>query len=550
MLFCIQIASIKIVVEGEMRFRQWITLTLGCLLLMAGMIGQAAVGQARDLPRYAAQDDSQCTAVVQQALRAVGDNCEGLGRNAACYGYNSVGATFLQDVDENFFTLPADRAEIGIIESIRTTPLSLNDNQWGIAVMRVQANLPNTIPGQGVLFMLLGETSVTNAVAQDAAFVPVEPVMVTSTVNANVRSGPSTRNNVLFAVGVGTSLAADAQNPAGDWLRITYGDRVGWIFGELVTGADTSTLPVIDETSVGPMQAFYFTTGIGETLCAEAPDVLLIQGPENITVDLTANEANISISSTVLLQLIDENTMQITVVDGQAVVNNLVVPAGFKARAPIDLDPDNDATPEGTPEVSAITHPGIDGPWEGCQRIDEADRALINTLMNIPPELLHYPIEQPANTNAICAPPGTQPPSQTQQPQQPPPASTEETGQVTPQPPAEGVDCSAFAGTFPTGGSIPYGVSQFFWNAAPGAARYRVVINSDTGGVVGIIETGDPSTTVSVDSSGWSGNSFTWEVQALDAGGQTVCTAPRLTFTRDQAPPQTEDPYRGGSAPG
>lgn len=492
-------------------------------------------------PSAQAQETNTCPAVVEQALTAVSANCAALGRNSACYGYNSVGATFLEEVSPDFFTLPADLADLNIIESIQTTPLNLTDNAWGIALLNVQANLPNTLPGQGVVFLLLGDASLTNAVPAAAAFTPVAPVMLTVNANANVRSAPTTRSNVLFTVANGSSAAADGRNAAGDWLRITTGERVGWIFSELVTGADTTTLPVIDENTIGAMQAFYFTTGIGESLCAEAPDVLLIQGPKDITVDLTANEARVSISSTILLELLDEETMQITVVDGEAQINNLIVPQGFKATAPLDFDPDDDSTPEGTPQLQFSGLPRIAGTWQSCQPLDDDDRARISSLINLPPDLLNYPIVPPPNVAAICAPPGAAQPTVVPQPNNPD-ATAESTSGVQ-QPPAGGVDCSAFVGTFPTGGSVPFGTVQFFWDGAAGATRYRVVINSDTGGVVGILETGDASTGITADSSGWSGNNFTWEVQALDGSGNTICTTPRLTFTRDGAPPPpTEDP--------
>ena len=57
------------------------------------------------LQRGLTQDGANsCPTLVKQALQAVGNNCGGLTRNSACYGFNRVNATFSGDVTEGFFS--------------------------------------------------------------------------------------------------------------------------------------------------------------------------------------------------------------------------------------------------------------------------------------------------------------------------------------------------------------------------------------------------------------------------------------------------------------
>src|SRR5689334_1216132 len=131
-----------------------------------------------------------CPELVNQALTAVDENCNTAGRNEACYGYDQVEASFLSSVADDFFTTPADLASVADLETIRTAPLNTETGVWGVAVMNLQADLPNTIPGQTVTFVLLGDVEVENAVAPEDVFVPAEGIEVTvdSAAGANVRS--------------------------------------------------------------------------------------------------------------------------------------------------------------------------------------------------------------------------------------------------------------------------------------------------------------------------------------------------------------------------
>jgi|GEM_PF-1329218 len=291
-----------------------------------------------------------CPQIVEQALQSLGDNCDELSRNSACYGYNLVSAQFSETVEEDFFTVPADTSELSILESIQTAEMDTDLSQWGVAVMSVQANIPNSIPGQAARFVLLGDVEVESAVEPDNTYDPADAIAVTLSESANIRSGPGLNFNVTAGATAGDTLSVDAQNEAGTWYRVVINEQIGWIFGELLESTDTlSDLPVIDGGQRSLMQAFYLRTGFGAPQCDEAPsDTLVVQGPQNINIDLTVNGADIQLGSTIAMRILPPgNIIEFTVIDGTLTIigggpdgEDLVVFENFRTTACLD-EPDD-----------------------------------------------------------------------------------------------------------------------------------------------------------------------------------------------------------------
>lgn len=260
-----------------------------------------------------------CPALVEQALQAVSDNCENLPRNNACYGYNSVSAEFSQPIEDDFFVTPADTTELGIMESIQTAEMNTMLDQWGVAVMSLQANIPNSIPGQAIKFVLLGDVEVESDQNPEAIDADLDPITATVINDANIRSAPTQNANVLGGVGAGQAIELDGQSSDGQWYRTVITNRVGWIFIDLIEAADNlASLPVIDNERRSLMQAFYLRSGIGTPDCEEAPrDTLVIQGPQGIEVDFTINGADIRIGSTITARTLSPgNILELSVIDG------------------------------------------------------------------------------------------------------------------------------------------------------------------------------------------------------------------------------------------
>lgn len=298
-----------------------------------------------------------CSALVERALAEVGNNCGGLGRNAACYGYTRVSASFTQEFEAGYFSDPADIAELLTLKTIATAPLNEASGEWGVAVMNVQANLPTTLPGQSVTFLLLGDAQVENAVPPEQAFTGGTPIPVTTAAFADVHSGPARNTNLVISLPPDSPLNADAVSPDNAWLRVANDKIGGWIERSLLQPADTSTLPTLTGESYTPMQAFYFDTGLGTTSCEDAPNALLVQGPENIEVALNVNGAEVNVGSTIQLISMREAP--------EHILSNLTLPPRVLQRLKR-----NYAQPDSTGEVCKIQHLRV---LSGSARLNGSD---------------------------------------------------------------------------------------------------------------------------------------------------------------------------------
>jgi hypothetical protein len=146
----------------------------------------------------------------------------------------------------------------------------LSGDIWGVALMRLQANIPETLPGQNVTFLLFGDVEIRNAVETN-----VEPITVnvTSTGDINVRSGPSTNDERIAGLANGETAVADGRNPDSSWLRVQLSEgNPGWVSADLVTVDGDVTLlnvetPALPPPPLNPMRSFYFKSGIGDAPC-------------------------------------------------------------------------------------------------------------------------------------------------------------------------------------------------------------------------------------------------------------------------------------------
>ncbi len=301
-----------------------------------------------------------CPALVQNALEVTGNACEGIGRNQICYGHTAVE---LEAHDSNVslpFNAPGDLASIADVQTIRLVSMDDLFSEWGVALMKLQANIPDTLPGENVTFVLFGDVEI-----KDAAQTNVEPLTLNLTANntVNVRGGPSTSDPVVASLPSGQQVVADGRNEAGDWLHIQLEDeQTGWVFASLVTvDGDAALLDVVTgdaAPSQPPLEAFYLRTGISDSLCGEAPGSgLLIQTPRGVgTVNFTVNNVNIQLGSTVYLQAQPGGQMTVTVLEGNVRVTangtTVPIPGGAQVNIPLNGEgvadgPPGDVVPYG-----------------------------------------------------------------------------------------------------------------------------------------------------------------------------------------------------------
>jgi hypothetical protein len=467
---------------------------------------------------------------VERALEEISDNCANLERNAACYGFNRVDATFVDEIADDYFSLPADRAGLKTLNTIQNAPMDVDLEHWGITVMSVQANVPNSLPGQAVVFMLLGDVEVENAVSPDQVFEGLEtPISVTTLTASNLRSFPSLNANVVSSVGVGTILDADGISADQGWLRVVVSTGPAWISRQLVQDvAALSDLPTITSENRSPMQAFYFSTGFGQPNCEESPpSTLVVQGPNSVIVDITANGADISIGSTIALRTLENGVLQLVVLSGEATVGGITIPAGFTISIQLSED--------GTEVIGA---------WFDWRPLTAEELAEFQPLENIPANLLNYPIILPtlqqimALYNAILA--------ANQGVGQPGAPGNNGNGNgggagSSGDSLVSGVDCSGFNAASP-GGWMPRSPLPFYWTEATGATHYVVNIYNDQGDLIhSFLSTGD-ATSLTIDPLGLSGGpAYSWSVSAY-LNGQFACSTIPISTEVEPDPNETEEP--------
>lgn len=485
-----------------------------------------------------AQDS--CSALVTQALRALDNNCVDLTRNSACYGYNQVSASFSEPVAEDFFAKPSDMASLAMVETIQTTPLDEATQTWGVALMNVQANIPNSLPGQSVVFMLIGDAELENAVSPEEIFTPATPVTLTVAVTANVRSGAGTTFNTLGRVEAGIVLKADALSADKGWLRVAFGGGVGWISRTVIQDSPSyDALPVFDGTQKTPMQAFYLRTGIGTTDCENAPtDTLLVQGPKNIKIDLTVNGANIRVGSSIAIRTPSADKMEITVIDGEVVAlgggengEDVVIPEGTKSTVCLD-DPasrgiDGNANDRVTScawsEPEPIEQETLNADW--CALRDMSD-----VMWNYRIETIKCP-NDPAPT-----PSSVQNGSNT--------AGSNGGGSAVPT-----RNCANFARLSP-GDTVAFESATFSWTPFEGALNYNVSIGDRDGNYLTSYNLSASNTTLNIAPSQLPTNVFTWIVRALGEGDVVLCASSQSApIVRLEPPPVVVVPTDVPSAP-
>ena len=151
------------------------------------------------------------------------------------------------------FATPGDRASVLDLEHLATAPLLPQENVWGVAVLALQANLPDNLPGQNATFIVFGDTELTPADA---------------------------------------SAGYDA-----------------------------------------PMQAFSLNTRISGIDCQEVPDSgLLVQAPEETTVNFLINGVEVNVGSSALFQ-IDAGDLTVDTVEGIVEVTSDGRDRGRRRRA-------------------------------------------------------------------------------------------------------------------------------------------------------------------------------------------------------------------------
>ena len=114
-----------------------------------------------------------CPQLAQRALEMMDEACAETGRNQACYGHFQVEANSLNGVNIQFHNI-GDVEQVENLGSIRVSGYDAAAQIWGVALMRLQASLPHTLPGQNVTVLLMGDAEISSAVNPESEAAPMQ----------------------------------------------------------------------------------------------------------------------------------------------------------------------------------------------------------------------------------------------------------------------------------------------------------------------------------------------------------------------------------------
>lgn len=109
-----------------------------------------------------AQNNASCRALIEKAMQATDSFCSEIGSNKACYGNNTIEANLAPGTTERF-SARGDIVEVDDVRRLSASPLKLNSEEWGVAVLKIIANLPRSLPGQTVTMVVFGNTTLDKA---------------------------------------------------------------------------------------------------------------------------------------------------------------------------------------------------------------------------------------------------------------------------------------------------------------------------------------------------------------------------------------------------
>jgi hypothetical protein len=109
-----------------------------------------------------AKRNASCQVLIDKAIQASGDYCDDTGSNNACYGNTTIKAE-LAPASARRFSERGDIVSINELRRISASPLNLENSEWGIAVFKLMANLPRSLPGETVTMVVFGNATLDNA---------------------------------------------------------------------------------------------------------------------------------------------------------------------------------------------------------------------------------------------------------------------------------------------------------------------------------------------------------------------------------------------------
>ncbi len=148
--------------------------------------------------------DNACSTLVQEAVDATHTNCTNIGRNQACYGNVKIDTVPSSPDIDLAFDQSGDIVDVVEIQSMQLSSM-LTPDEWGIALLSLQANLPDTLPGQNVLIVLFGDVTIENAASLGSDYDPMQSFILTSGIG-EPRCTEAPRDGILIQTPEGVGM--------------------------------------------------------------------------------------------------------------------------------------------------------------------------------------------------------------------------------------------------------------------------------------------------------------------------------------------------------
>ena len=104
------------------------------------------------------QRNASCQVLINKAIQSSDSFCGETNSNNVCYGNTTIRAELAPDATQRF----SERGDIVAVNELRrlsAAPLNLENDEWGIAVFKVIANLPRSLPGETITMVVFGNTT-------------------------------------------------------------------------------------------------------------------------------------------------------------------------------------------------------------------------------------------------------------------------------------------------------------------------------------------------------------------------------------------------------
>ncbi|MCC7206915.1 MAG: hypothetical protein IT323_06390 [Anaerolineae bacterium] len=297
---------------------------------LAGALALAALGAlSQPAARLQAQDGAaSCEALASAAIESARQACGDMDADSLCYAHAGLTVDIAADAGVPM-DAPGQQVNPASVASIQASGADAATGDWGVALLRFRANLPETHPG--VEAALFGEATLTPAasagVSPSGEAVEL-PVRTFDELPVLLRAGASPNLPQVAQFLQGQEAVVDGRNERGDWVRVRVGDAIGWawINDVRVTGA-LEALPVLGETDIlptgqfgAPMQAFTLSTAPGDAaMCSGASSGLLLSLEGEDALNLLVNGVEISArSGTFLLRATPGGHLEVFALNGEA----------------------------------------------------------------------------------------------------------------------------------------------------------------------------------------------------------------------------------------